>query len=424
MITCLLCLPLSAQNTQNFIEGWLNTFSGLSNPQNTGLTTFPILELSPGGQRSNMANAFTALANDISFFESNPAASSILQSTELAFFHRNLISDVSLDSIFFTQRFQQFGYGVGTKFLHFEFTSFDSLGNQLASATPVEILFVANTSYNFFANYLFTGVSAGLNVKLAYRSVPSELYEHVLNPDAYDQSLVGVLFDVGFLSRFNFLKGYASREKNFSLGLSGLNFGPAIQNTSSPAEIRLGFAYKPLSFLTVTSDANVLINLVDLAKSEGFGFAAGFDLHFVNFFGLQGGLEWRGANPRFSMGATIDLVPVSFHITYTLDLSTSLSSLDNFSVGAVLNFGDEGRATLQEQIDELYIEALVAFSESDFEKAIMICEQIINPETGLDPSFTPARNTLQLALASMEQEQSFRRFEQNPDDIFSTTEPE
>ena len=424
VFSLLCCFTPGAQETQDFIDNWLKDFSALTEPKNTGLTVFPILELSPGGKRSSIGNAFTGLANDISFLEANPAASSILEITELTFFHRNLISDISLDALFFTQRLRNFGYGLGAKFLHFEFTALDSQGNQIASATPAEILVTANVSYNFFANFNFTGIAAGINVKLAYRGVPPELYRHVLDPDEHAQDLVGVLFDVGLLSRFNFLKIYSGRDKNFSVGLTVLNLGPLIRNESPPTEIRLGIAYKPLSFFTISSDINYMMNLANIEKSEGLGFATGIDIHFVEFFGIQGGMEWRGSSPRFSFGADINLEPVSFHIAYTLSLGTSLSTVDNFSIGASLNFGDEGRAEIQRQVDDIYVRALLALSEGDYQEVIDLCEQIVDPVTGLDPSFTPAQETRLLAITSIEREQQLIEFERNREDVSPVTEPE
>ncbi len=365
-----------------------------------------------------------ANTDDILFFESNPAASALLNKTEIAFFHRNLISDVNLDSLFFTQRLGQFGYGFGAKFLHFEFTALDNLGGQIASATPAEVLFIANASYNFFRNYNFAGISLGIHVKFVHRSVPPELYSHVLSPEVSNQSISGIMGDIGLLSRFNFLKPYPSREKNFSLGLSALNVGPAVKNTSPPTDLRLGFSWKPLAFMTISSDINVLINLVDVEQSEGFGFSSGLHLNFVDFFAIRSGFELRGGNPRISIGANIDLEPVNFFITYILDLGTSFSSFDNFSVGAALNFGDEGRSLITEEVDRLYIDALLAFSERNYQKAIALCRRIVDPQTGLDPAFTPAQEMLQTALASFEQEEFFRNFRSNREYSDPVTEPE
>ena len=47
-------------------------------------------------------------------------------------------------------------------------------------------------------------------------------------------------------------------------------------------------------------------------------------------------------------------------------------------------------------MDELYIAALVASSDSDWEKAISLCEEALR----LDPGFLPAKDVLQQARIS------------------------
>ncbi len=412
--TSLLCFSVSAQEYQDFLDSLMDLLPGLEDPQNTGLTTLPILEISPGGERSNLGNAYTAVARDVSFFESNPAASSLLERTELAFFHRNLISDVSMDSVMYSQRKNNFGYGFAGKFLHFEFTSLDSRGNQLASAYPSELLFSANASYNFFDNYYFSGLAAGINLKIAHRNVPNRLFDRdFIDLAPGSQNLFAFMVDIGLLSRFNFGKFFSGREKNFSIGLSAKNLGPPVKGDPLPSEASIGLSYRPLRFLMLTSDISYLGNFVDFGNSEGIGFAAGLDLRFVEFFSIQAGLELRGFNPRFSVGADIDLRPVSFVVNYTLDLTTASNALDNFSITAKLDFGDDGRAALQRQVDELYIEALIALSNGEYQRVIELCEQIIDPENGIDPSFTPARETRDLAQTTLLREAQFTEFEQN-----------
>lgn len=413
MYTSLVSFSASAQEYQDFIANWYDFFPLSANPANTGLTLFPVLEISPGGERGNLGNAYTAVARDISFFESNAAASAILQRTELAFFHRNLISDVSMDSVMYARHFNNLGYGFAAKFLHFEFTSVNGQGRQLASANPSETMFAGNIAYNFFPNFYFTGIAAGMNLKIVYRNVPSELYQQVLDPSAYNQNLFGYMTDFGLLSRFNLLKGYAARDKNFSVGLSLKNLGLPVNGEPLPTEASAGIAYRPLRFLMISGDLNLPMNLVDFSKFEGLGFATGLDVRFVDFFSLQSGFQWRGYNPRFSLGANINLKPVAFQINYTLDLTTASNALDNFSVTAKLDFGDEGRAVLQEKVDELYIEALIALSNGEFQKVIDLCYQIVDPEAGIDPSFTPAKQTLKVAQTTLDREAEFVEFERN-----------
>mgnify|MGYP003563391394 CR=1 FL=1 len=428
MYTCLLVFSASGQEYQDFLSDWFEIFPGLSDPTNTGLTVFPVLEISPGGERSNLGNAYTAVSRDISFFESNPAASALLERTELAFLHRNLISDVSMDSVMYSQRFgrrDRMGLGFAGKFLHFEFTSVDGRGNQLASANPTEMLIAGNFS-GVLGNNLFawSGLALGINIKLAYRNIPFRLYDlDYINLPEYSQNLFGYMADVGLLTRFNLLKGYSGRDKNFSVGLAGKNLGPPVKGEALPSELSLGIAYRPLRPVMISADINYLMNFAEFSKSEGLGFATGLDVRFVNFFSLQTGFELRGSNPRFSLGADIELEPVSFIVSYTLDLTTASNRLDNFSVTAKLDFGDQGRQELRAQVDELYIQALIALSNNEYERVIELCDRILDEQDGLDPYFTPARQTRVLALVSLQTEQDFASFSETTEGLATDQEP-
>ena len=76
---------------------------------NAGLTAFPVLRIPMGGQAEGMGTAFTAVSNDLSFIEWNPAGSSMLTNTELGVFHNNWIADTKIDSIVFASRFNNLG---------------------------------------------------------------------------------------------------------------------------------------------------------------------------------------------------------------------------------------------------------------------------------------------------------------------------
>src|SRR5579864_5409475 len=60
---------------------------------NTGLTSFPTLMVPLGGISEGMGTAYAAVSMDSGFIESNPAASSVMDNAELAFYHHNWIAD-------------------------------------------------------------------------------------------------------------------------------------------------------------------------------------------------------------------------------------------------------------------------------------------------------------------------------------------
>ena len=48
-----------------------------------------------------MGTAFTAVADDSSFLEANPSASSLLETTELSVTHNNWIADTSVEGVIY-----------------------------------------------------------------------------------------------------------------------------------------------------------------------------------------------------------------------------------------------------------------------------------------------------------------------------------
>jgi hypothetical protein len=366
---------------------------------NTGVTAFPMLFVPVGGRYEGMGTAFTAVSNDSSFLESNPSASSLLENSELSVLHNDWIYDTNVEGLVYTVRFNDLGIGFGGKFLYVPFTSYDTYGERNAGAYYSESLATINVSYNFFSSYRFYGLALGTNVKFAYRSIPN-----VLVPVGYDsQSALAALVDFGALTRVNFLKFYPSRSKNFSIGLVLKNLGPKVQSENLPTALTGGIAYSPLRPITLSYDLNFPLNFgldaAGLTKSvESISMAGGVDVVLTDFFSMQGGFNYRGANPRISLGAVVELPSVSFVVNYTLDLTTQLEPFDRISIEATLNLGDRGRIALRAKIDELYLEGLEAYAEGDLDRAVKRWKEVLE----LDPEFEPAQSFLERALLQIE----------------------
>jgi len=199
LVFCMfLSLPGASDSLSDFYHGYSEfaTASLFSDP-NTGLTLFPTLLVPMGGEYEGMGTAYTAVGRDASFLEANPAASSNLEQTELSLYHTNLIADTSMEGLAYTMRFDDLGLGVGGKHLHVPFTSYDDFGAQIGTARYTETVVAANVSYNFLSSFYFHGVSAGANLKAAYRNIPDRI--------APNQSGAGIMTDMGLLSRFHFL---------------------------------------------------------------------------------------------------------------------------------------------------------------------------------------------------------------------------
>ena len=207
VLVILLAIVSSFALAEDFsdVYGQSSSFTDLFADPNTGGTAFPILMVPSGGKYEGMGTAFTAVAFDSGFLESNPSASSVLDYTELSFLHHNWIADTRLEGVIYTMRFNDLGIGFGGKFLYVPFTGYDEWGESTGGGYYSESIATANVSYNFLSSYSFFGLAVGANLKIAYRSVPQVDYP--------DQSTAIGMVDLGALTRFNFLKFYTSRSK-------------------------------------------------------------------------------------------------------------------------------------------------------------------------------------------------------------------
>lgn len=353
--------------------------------ENTGLTVFPTLNIPSGGEYEAMGTAYTAGARDVSFFEANPAASADLRNTELALYHNNLIADTSMESMGYTTRLEDFGIGVGGKFLHVPFTEYDDFGIQQGTARYLETIVAANLAYNFFNSFYFNGVAIGANLKFAYRGIPEQI--------APNQSAAGTMVDVGVLSRFNVLKFYPSRDRNFAIGSVLRNFGPNVLDEPLPTTWTTGIAYSPLRPLLIGFDVSVPLTPFSPLPAEPPSIATGIAATVTDFFVMRSGFQVKGGNPRITMGGSVELESMVITVNYTLDMTTQLTAFDRFSLQASFPLGDRGRGDREEQVRTLYLDALQAFAAGDLERTIELARQVVN----LDPTFQPAAETLQMA---------------------------
>jgi hypothetical protein len=359
--------------------------------QNAGLTTMRSLLIPMGGLNEGMGTAYTAVAKDSSYFEANPAASSLLDKTELAVFHNQWIADTKIESFVYTVRFKNFGIGAGGKWLYLPFTATDEFGDRVGAGYYSESMLGANVSYNFFPGFYYSGLSAGATVKLAYRSMPT-----VDDGATEGNSAVGYMIDAGLLSRFNFLKYYSSRAKNFSLAFALKNLGPPVQDDPLPTVATFGIGYSPLRPFTFALDLSKPINLADPSSSENFYGAFGYLIQMTEFFDFHGGILIKGGNPRLSIGSSFDVNPAHITVNYTLDLTTQLTPLNRVSVQAAFSLGDGGRGDIAKKVDSLYLNGLDAYSRGEIDNAIALWEEAL----ALDPYFDPAKESRDAALAS------------------------
>lgn len=379
------------------------------NDENAGTEAFNVLRIPLGGIGEAMGTAYTAVLLDSGFIEYNPAGSSVLKFTELSLHHTYYIARSNLEGVVYTLRFNDLGIGFGGKFLYTDFNRYGDFSETLASTYISETLGTLNVSYNFFNSYSFFGLAVGANVKVAYRNIPAEVYSAVGSyPEvaAGDQSVIVPMADLGILTRFDLLKFYTSRSKNFSLGAVVKNLGPPAQLDPLPSEFTAGFSYSPIKPILVSFDATLPFNFDPDLPSRAFSVAAGLNVNVTPFLAVQTGFRIVGSNPRFSIGSTLTVNSLTFNLGYVLDLTSNNANdpFSNFRIEAKLNLGDFGRADTQKRVDELYALGLESFALGDYRKAVEYWEELLH----LDPHFDIVVAMLETARQKIEIEDKLR----------------
>ena len=360
------------------------------------VTNFPFLNMPAGGRCESLGTAMTAMCDDPSFMDYNPAVSSILKETQAAVFHNSQISGGSMETITGTTRFNNFGTGFQLK------TFFSPRSKDNLSETSLAI----NTSYNFFSGYDFKGLAAGISLRSTWRNMP----------DYTDSSALAFTADFGLLMRFNFFKEFSSDMPNLSVGLAANNIGFFLTGFKSglkteknlPSKISIGLSYRPIKKLLVNLEFRQPINLKNILLSESFAVAAGLEFSFTDFFDVEGGILFQDGKTKLSTGTQFSFRKIQMSLSYacTLDSTTQEHSV---SLAAKINLGDKGRAQNDEQVKKLYAEGIELYAKGEKEnmlKAIEKWEEAkkLSASTGI--KFDPAIKAIKTAkeLISLHQQ--------------------
>ena len=360
---------------------------------NAGLTAFPVLNVPMGGRSEGMAGAFAAVSDDISFLEWNPAGSSMLSYTELAFFHNNWIADTKVEGAAFASRYKDLGFAAGGKWLYTPFTEYNLYGERVSKGYYSEMVGILNASYNFFSGYYFSGVSAGLNLKGAFRFIPdfSDGLGRAAAGSGKEQSAAMIMGDLGVLTRFNLLKAYYSRDRNASAALVLRNLGPPALGDPLPVTASIALAYQPIRPILISADLSAPLNLLEIGLSESPYAAFGLSAAVTSFLSMRAGFLAKAGGVRLALGSAVVLDRVALDVNYTLDLMTQFTPLNRISLGVRFNLGDQGRKARSDQVDELYLSGLQAYAEKQYTQAKTQWEEALR----LNPRFDPAREGLE-----------------------------
>jgi hypothetical protein len=378
---------------------------------NEGTTSFRSLNIPSGGRAESLGTAYTGLADDISFFDYNPAASSVLKNTEVAVFHNSWISDSALETIAATTRSGNLGMGAEIKCFYVPFTEYNVFGDRVAGSYYSETTATLNLSYNFLAGYNFKGLAIGINIKSGWRSVPDYTdndTNQIISGSGLAQSAAAFMGDIGMLVRFNFAKYYASRDPNFHIGAALTNAGAAITGFGSaggitvddplPTKVTAGISYQITRPLTFSLDFRQPLNLQTVSKSGKWSAGTGMSVQLTDFFAVLGGFLLQGGNPRISLGSEFEVFKVKMNVNYTFDLTTSVNPVNHISLSAKINLGDKGRQQTNDMVDSYYRQGLDYYAHGQLDKAIETWEQAL----AINKRFDPAIEGIRTARKSQE----------------------
>jgi hypothetical protein len=380
-----------SQDTYGDFSDFLEDIYGIDN--NAGSIAFPVLNVPLGGRSEGMAGAFTAVADDVSFLEWNPAGSSTLSKTEIAFFHNNWIGDTKIEGVAFASRYKDLGFAAGGKWLYTPFTEYNSRGKRISKGCYSEAVGILNASYNFLSGYYFSGISLGVNVKGAFRLISDFSGGNKTGQlISASQSTGMVMADVGLLTRFNFLKAYQSRDRNLAFALTARNLGPPVMGDPLPTVAVAGIAYKPLRPLLFAFDFSVPVNLADISPSEKPYWSLGTAVQITSFLSMRAGVLSKTGDFRVALGGAVDLDRIGLEVNCALDPLARSTPLNRVSLGVRLSLGDQGRQALADQVDTLYLLGLKAYAEGEIAEVQSRWEEALK----LNPRFDPAKDGLAL----------------------------
>ena len=376
-----------------------------------GEVGFRSLLIHSGGRMAALNGAFTALANDITFFETNPAGSATLRQTELAFFHNAWIADSHLDTLSYSMRTGNLGYGASLRCFYIPFTEYDSYGDKVSSGYYSETFTSFNIAYNFFNGYKFKGLSLGSSLKFGIVSFPpfqGQIDENektilkIRKQNASSQMSFAVLLDIGMQFRGNFHKNFDSKETNIFFGLAIKNLGPPIKGDIAPTSFSLGFAYQPFKIFTFSFDLSCPMNILNIKHSEKPFGSLGLMFNITKYFNLLSGFGIRGGNPRFTFGGEVNFSNIQISANYTLDLTSQTTALNHVVVGIKILLGDRGRGEIEDKLESMYIEGLHLYKDKKYKEAITIWEEILKINRYFEPAKSGIKSAKNMQLLQTE----------------------
>lgn len=333
-----------------------------------------------GGRYEYLGVSFTALADDASFFEANPAGSAGLSRGEVALFHHSQIHDSHTETVSFARRTQNTGYGASVRAFSSESDLKSFFGNSSGDSGGGKgkqgkgFVAIANASHTFCGQYRFKGVSFGCNFKMGFRKGKTD-------------SHVTVAGDLGLRAAFSVAKNFGSNEPNMHVGLVLKNAGISVKAKDSKVEsldpaIAVGFAYRPVyAFLFSLGLQQTL------TKKELPVCSVGFMFFCTQHVTLLASAACKETNYALSGGAEIRIGSFHLDMGYRYDQIFQAAHLHHVSVGLkwlIPNGGTQADQALL--VKESYLVGLRFYDQRRYQEAITAWQLTLRQDPGFEPA--------------------------------------
>lgn len=314
----------------------LMTLAGVSMSQN-GTTVFPFLRLPHSAHATALGGEnITTIDDDLTLAFHNPALLSNVTDKSLSLNYTSYIEGSKVASAAFARQFgQRSAWGASVQYMDYgDITETDINNTSLGELSAKDMAFMGTYSY-----LLSNRWSGGVTIKFIHG-----------NYAEFTSFAIGV--DLGV--------NYFHEESDFSASLTLKNLGGQVKTFNEeheklPVNMQVGFskrlAHAPIR-LSVTLDdlthwessyynpndkdisfgdllLNHLVLGVEIAPSERFYLAAGFNCKRANELKADGGSKWTGA----TLGGGLNLKRVKLGVAYANYHTAASSLVLNFSMG-------------------------------------------------------------------------------------------
>jgi hypothetical protein len=323
-----------------------------------GTSGAAFLELPNSSRSIALGEAYTAAYDDVSVMFYNPAGLGSLQYPVLNIFHDELIVDTRYENMTAAVPFKKGYFAVSSSM--FWVPPFDKIDEEGNKTGTVNFYNLAETvSYGRDFGPLF----AGMSVKYIYQKI-----------DTVTVSSAAV--DAGVMKQMYLYSPFATPVRNFSIGMSILNFGTKAKDDPLPRSARFGMTYMPVKwgrlYVDMTESMIRASDLYDFTYGfeESFRINTGVELSWNDMLFLRGGYRFNDAGTySFGVGFNYAIGNVSFTIDSSYSDNGIFGPVYSVNVGfklipKVITAEDKARA------EKLYQDGIRSYVGDDLDTSI------------------------------------------------------